>query len=280
VSFPVNADGNLQGMKVTLTQDGSPCPLSSMISTYQANGRDGIPEISKALADGMTPVVSFWAADSMGWLDGKGPKGGACDVDHADQCPDSVKVYGFAFEKGADGSAPSAPAVNSGITSTAQVAMAPAPSTVILPVPEVEDPEWATYPGKDTFAFQNVHQMSAVDLGACKAYAHANNVAAFVVWRGDCYFRPHSGRECQGNLEDSSESTTYISRSSLAPSVSVPEMQTGAPSMVVQVPEAAMPVPAVADTGVPGWSQTQSADGEVYYYNMATGQTSWSLPLK
>merc|ERR1719428_2809757 len=104
--------------------------------------------------------------------------------------------------------------------------------------------------------------MSAADIGACKAYARINSIAAFVVWRGDCYFRQQSGPECRDNLKDSSEATAYISRSSLA-------------SAEMQATPAAVVSPSVA---VPGWEMTQTSAGEVYYYNVATGETSWSLP--
>jgi hypothetical protein len=286
VSFPVAADNTLQGMKVTLSQAGSPCPLSSMISNYQANGRDGLLEISKALADGMTPVVSYWSADDMGWLDGKGPQGGACEADHSDQCPDAVKVYGISYETGADGSAPSAsmpampaqPASN-GITPGLQDAQASEWEAAnvganIMPVPNVDDPEWAIYPGKDTFSFADVHRMSAADIGACKAYASINSIAAFVVWRGDCYFRQQSGPACRDNLKDSSEATAYISRSSLASA----EMQATPAAVVSPSVAGAPPAGVMPVLGVPGWEKTQTSAGEVYYYNVNTGETSWSLP--
>jgi hypothetical protein len=248
VSFPVNADGSLQSMQVKLTQEGSPCPLSGEVGHYEANGRDGMPEVTKALAEGMTPVVSFWSADSMDWLDGHGPKGGVCTADQPSQCPDSVRIYGLSFEEGAM-PAPGTPSVP-----------LPNPDAAIVPVAVSQvtaDTEWDKFPGQDTFAFQNVYTMSASDLNACKEYAHAHGLAAFVVWRGDAYFRQQSSPECRAHLEASSEATTYISRAGLS------EEPT-----------------ALGAAAVPGWFEATDGNGAIYYYNMATGQTSWTLPLR
>jgi hypothetical protein len=209
VSFPVNADNTLQSMRVTLSQDGSPCPLTGHMENY------GIPEITRALSEGMTPVVSFWSADSMTWLDGKGPKGGTCVEDRADQCPDSVKVYGFSLEQGAVDpaptavdatAAPAAPTASASAPPAAPTTSASVPpaSNIITPVPE------------------------------------APAVAA-----------------------------------SPAPAV-VPISQQTTPPNVQAVPETTPLVP----TGAPGWQEVQDTSGVVYYYNGASGQTSWSLPLK
>jgi hypothetical protein len=287
VSFPVNADNSLQGMQVTLSQDGSTCPLTGRIDSYQ-----GIPEITKALSEGMTPVVSFWSADDMTWLDGKGPKGGACDADHADQCPDSVRVSGFSFEKGAGGSAPAAPPASNAITPVPQAAAPPAPapaSNVILPLPEPEDPDWKAYPGKDAYAGLNANdmEMSAADLGACKQYALANSLDAFVVWQGKAYFRSQSGLDVLQHLVDSNEHTTYIYSPAGAQAVpefqAVPEMSAAAVPEVqvagsgVSEPQAAA-WPATATAGYPGWYPATDSSGGIYFYNDATGQTSWTWP--
>jgi hypothetical protein len=267
VSFPVNADNTLQAMQVTLTQQGSPCPLSGSISSYQIAGRDGMPEVTRALQQGMTPVVSYWAADDMTWLDGEGPKGGRCSTDVASQCPQNVRIYDIAFEKGAASVAPTAPQASTPVVNS--------PSITALQ-PQTNDPEWAVYQQRDTFAFHDVHQMDAADINACKAYARANNVDAFVVWRGIAYFRGQNGADCYANLEDSSEATTYILRSSFSPSgySATPAVQSPSPSQGL--------VPAgnvgFAETAQPNWDEARSTDGSVYYYNTQTGQTAWHLP--
>jgi len=47
---------------------------------------------------GMTPVISYWKAKDMLWLDGKGPDGnGPCSTD-SDRCGDSVKFHSFKLE--------------------------------------------------------------------------------------------------------------------------------------------------------------------------------------
>ena len=53
VSFHINERGELAAMEVTLLQKGKDCPLSVIVSDYE--GQAGV---SKALAEGMTPVVS------------------------------------------------------------------------------------------------------------------------------------------------------------------------------------------------------------------------------
>ena len=53
VTFPTNEQGELAAMEVTLLQKGKDCPLSVIVSDYE--GQAGV---SKALAEGMTPIVS------------------------------------------------------------------------------------------------------------------------------------------------------------------------------------------------------------------------------
>jgi hypothetical protein len=288
VSFPANPDNTLQSMQVTLTQDGSPCPLSGQIGDYQANGVDGFPEITKALSDGMTPVVSFWGADDMTWLDGKGAQGGACDQDIADQCPDSVRVYGISFEKGANGytsvTPASAPAANNII---APVAQAPAAATPPAYVAPVDDPLWAAYPGKDAFGGQNANdmEMNAGDLTGCRQYALANGLSAFVVWQGKAYFRSQTGTDVLQNLVDNNEHTVYILKSTLPsssyseiPQVSiVPDSPAAASDPAVQVGGLGVPEPQDGYIA-PGWYQTEDATSGKYYYNPVTGETSWTRP--
>jgi len=78
---------------VKLSQKDKDCPLSVSLNTY-----DGMAEIQKALELGMTPVISYWKAKDMLWLDGKGSDGqGPCNTD-SDRCGDSVKFYNFKLE--------------------------------------------------------------------------------------------------------------------------------------------------------------------------------------
>jgi hypothetical protein len=316
VSFPTNADNTLHSMEVTLSQEGSPCPLSGAVSNYQVNGRDGMQEVTEALRQGMTPVVSYWAADSMTWLDGKGAKGGACTNDVASQCPHSVRVYGFSYEQGAT--------INQ--AAETPVTVPQAASSAIMTSPAEEGFDWAVFPGKDTFAFSDVHEMDAVDINACKQYARYNSIEAFVAWQGVCYFRAQSGSACRANLVDSSparpESTVYILRSSLRASSSVSSGMTSAgwgtsattanvaggvsdhpvdtkgcdcswirpghpgcshDDVCANKCRAANPGacgPDAQATGVPapGWLQATDTSGATYYYNKDTQETSWTLP--
>jgi len=97
-SFPVDAAGVLTAVEVTLSQAGKSCPLTISISDYS------MAEIGDALAQGMTPVVSYWAADDMLWLDGQGAdRQGGCASDHKDACPDTVRFHDFSvFDIGGD----------------------------------------------------------------------------------------------------------------------------------------------------------------------------------
>jgi len=94
VSFPVDFEGSLLAMEVTLSQKGHSCPLSVKLDKYK-----GMQELSSALEAGMTPIVSYWSDDDMLWLDGKGADGkGSCARDHAAACGDSVSFSGFSIE--------------------------------------------------------------------------------------------------------------------------------------------------------------------------------------
>jgi len=93
VSFPVDTGGQLQAMKMTLTQTGTSCPLNLNLDSYA-----GMAEIHDALGKGMTPVISYWKSGDMLWMDGKGSDGqGPCAVD-TQRCGDSVKFYNFKLE--------------------------------------------------------------------------------------------------------------------------------------------------------------------------------------
>lgn len=99
----------LASMVVTLSQNGSSCPLSVTISDYDGNTSISAPfsgqamsELYSALKAGMTPVIAYESGDSFLWLDGVGADGqGSCKRDYASACPreeDSVKFYGFSLE--------------------------------------------------------------------------------------------------------------------------------------------------------------------------------------
>jgi hypothetical protein len=81
-------------MVVTLSQEGHDCPLSVTIGGYA-----GMGEMSAALKAGMTPIVSYWSAPDMLWMDGKGQDGqGACQVDTPDACGKATRFYNFSIE--------------------------------------------------------------------------------------------------------------------------------------------------------------------------------------
>jgi len=93
VSFPVDEQGSLKGMQVTLTQTGKSCPLTINLDNYH-----NMAEISHALAEGMTPVISYWKSADMLWMDGAGNDGlGPCVAD-TQRCGESVSFYGFTLE--------------------------------------------------------------------------------------------------------------------------------------------------------------------------------------
>lgn len=92
-SFPVGADGMLIAMEVELTQVGKDCPLKMRVADYK-----GMVELTMALWEGMTPVVSYWSSKNMLWMDGQGEDGlGPCQNDTA-VCGDFAKFYDFSVE--------------------------------------------------------------------------------------------------------------------------------------------------------------------------------------
>jgi hypothetical protein len=94
VSFPVDDQGSLAAMEVTLSQKGRPCPLMVRLGSYS-----GMGQISRALEAGVTPVVTYWNSHNLLWMDGKGADGqGPCAAeDEADKasCSGSVQFSGF-----------------------------------------------------------------------------------------------------------------------------------------------------------------------------------------
>jgi hypothetical protein len=93
-AFPVDGQGSLVAMEVTLSQPGKPCNVSVRLDSY-----DGMAELSRALEAGMTPMVSYWSANDMGWMDGKGADGmGPCavdDVNYSKACSETATFHNF-----------------------------------------------------------------------------------------------------------------------------------------------------------------------------------------
>jgi hypothetical protein len=94
VSFPLDSKWILAGMIITLSQIGSPCPLSINVDGYKGN-----KELTRALDEGMTPIVSYWNANDMLWLDGAGgDKRGPCKKDEPSKCAASWQIHDFRIE--------------------------------------------------------------------------------------------------------------------------------------------------------------------------------------
>ncbi|CAK0897420.1 unnamed protein product [Prorocentrum cordatum] len=90
-AFPVDDEGSLVAMEVTLSQPGKPCNVSVRLGSYA-----GMAELSRALEAGMTPIVSYWSATDMLWMDGKGADGkGPCAVDDIKACGATVAFHNF-----------------------------------------------------------------------------------------------------------------------------------------------------------------------------------------
>merc|ERR550532_2037177 len=84
-------------MEVELTQekeDGRPpCSVRTKIRSFGKSDK-----ISKALADGMTPIISYWGSTDMIWMDGQGKDlKGPCAKDNPDLCTESIQFYGFSI---------------------------------------------------------------------------------------------------------------------------------------------------------------------------------------
>mmetsp|Transcript_13798 Transcript_13798/g.39262 ORF Transcript_13798/g.39262 Transcript_13798/m.39262 type:complete len:403 (+) Transcript_13798:74-1282(+) len=98
VSFPVGADGNLLALDIVLSQDAKPCTLTQHVYAdhYMYRGRQAGLELSRSLAQGMVPVVSYWSSESLLWLDGRESDGkGGCSRDDPTTCQDTVRLYDF-----------------------------------------------------------------------------------------------------------------------------------------------------------------------------------------
>jgi len=97
-AFPVSTDGSLEAMEIELSQAGKPCKLSERLDSYAVDGEDKMRELSRALAEGMAPVVSYWKSPDMSWLDGEGfVKTGLCDEESM-HCGDQVRLGAFYIE--------------------------------------------------------------------------------------------------------------------------------------------------------------------------------------
>jgi len=92
--FPADQDCKLSGIQLTLSQADHACQLHLDIETY---GK--MDELSEALHAGMTPVVSYWSSDDLGWMDGMGSDGkGPCNMDNATLCGASASFSDFSIE--------------------------------------------------------------------------------------------------------------------------------------------------------------------------------------
>jgi len=100
VSFPTGHDGILVAMEVRLSQSGRDCPLSADLTEYRLAGHSRLPEISRLLDSGLTPVISYSGSKSLQWLDGLGKDAsGPCVREAPQACADTVRFYGFSVEQ-------------------------------------------------------------------------------------------------------------------------------------------------------------------------------------
>lgn len=96
-SFPIDSNGSLSALVVTLSQDSKPCPLSVRVDSYAPLNRRGLDELTVALRAGMTPIVSYWGdGEDLQWMDGPGPDSqGPCAAEEPKKCGESVRFWGF-----------------------------------------------------------------------------------------------------------------------------------------------------------------------------------------
>lgn len=102
VSFPTENRGGkmlLRAMTTKVSQNGCTLEASVETASYSFNGQGSDVELTEALEAGMTPIVSYWSAPDMQWMDGQGADGlGPCAQDTPDQCGPSVQFYDFAVD--------------------------------------------------------------------------------------------------------------------------------------------------------------------------------------
>mmetsp|Transcript_135710 Transcript_135710/g.343485 ORF Transcript_135710/g.343485 Transcript_135710/m.343485 type:complete len:417 (-) Transcript_135710:213-1463(-) len=101
-SFHTNASGWLESMEVELAQYGKPCTLSLSITEYDLpDGGSGMEEMTRAMSQGMTPVISYWGRGAdMQWLDGIGSDHlGPCSTDTPDQCSETALLVGLSLQR-------------------------------------------------------------------------------------------------------------------------------------------------------------------------------------
>lgn len=108
VSFPVDGTGQLTSMRGTLSQGN--CSVSGEVGQAQEKdlengvytGKERMSELTDALSQGMTIVVSFWSSKSMTWMDGPGEDGAGppCPegADDPGQCPETAKFTDIRIE--------------------------------------------------------------------------------------------------------------------------------------------------------------------------------------
>jgi len=92
--FPVSKTGYLSGMFIRLSQRGKDCQIAFKVDQYPQ-----MDAIQEALAEGMTPILSYWGAKDMTWLDGAGTdQQGPCQNDDPKVCGDTVAMFDFKIE--------------------------------------------------------------------------------------------------------------------------------------------------------------------------------------
>jgi hypothetical protein len=101
VSFPVGPKGQLTALEVKLSQDGRSCPLAGHVHRYETpGGKDGLEELSRQLAEGMTPLLEYASSLDLRWLDGVDKDGvGPCIKDVPKACGEKVRFYGFSVTR-------------------------------------------------------------------------------------------------------------------------------------------------------------------------------------